>query len=231
MSKESKEHHRLHRSGWLRAAVLGANDGIVSTASLIAGVAAADAERSAVVLAGVAGLVAGAMSMAAGEFVSVKSQEDTERADLEIEARALADHPQEEQEELAMIYQGRGLQPKLAREVARQLMAYDALGAHARDEIGITQELSARPLQAAFASAASFAVGASVPVLVSMSVPQWAILWAPPLAAIVLLGLLGAVAARAGGAPVWRGAWRVCFWGAIAMGLTAAVGRLFGVAV
>ena len=231
MSKESKEHHRLHRSGWLRAAVLGANDGIVSTASLIAGVAAADAERSAVVLAGVAGLVAGAMSMAAGEFVSVKSQEDTERADLEIEARALADHPQEEQEELAMIYQGRGLQPKLAREVARQLMAYDALGAHARDEIGITQELSARPLQAAFASAASFAVGASVPVLVSMLVPQWAILWAPPLAAIVLLGLLGAVAARAGGAPVWRGAWRVCFWGAIAMGLTAAVGRLFGVAV
>lgn len=231
MSKESKEHHRLHRSGWLRAAVLGANDGIVSTASLIAGVAAADAERSAVVLAGVAGLVAGAMSMAAGEFVSVKSQEDTERADLEIEARALADHPQEAQEELAMIYQGRGLQPKLAREVARQLMAYDALGAHARDEIGITQELSARPLQAAFASAASFAVGASVPVLVSMLVPQWAILWAPPLAAIVLLGLLGAVAARAGGAPVWRGAWRVCFWGAIAMGLTAAVGRLFGVAV
>ena len=210
---------------------MGANDGIVSTASLIAGVAAAQAERGDIVLAGVAGLVAGAMSMAAGEYVSVKSQEDTERADLKIEAEALAAHPQEELDELASIYRERGLDAELSREVAAQLMAHDALGAHARDEIGITQELSARPLQAAFASAGSFAVGAVAPVGICILVPDSALLWAPAAGAILLLGVLGSVAARAGGASPWRGAFRVCFWGSIAMGITAAVGKLFGVAV
>jgi VIT1/CCC1 family predicted Fe2+/Mn2+ transporter len=224
------EHHRIHRSGWIRAAVLGANDGIVSTASLIVGVAAANADRADVLLAGVAGLVAGAMSMAAGEYVSVKSQQDTELADLRLEAIALQSNHDEEHEELAAIYESRGLDPTLAREVAHQLMVHDALGAHARDEIGITSELSAQPLQAAFWSATAFSVGAAAPVLAVIFAPIDSLLWLVPLLAIGLLGLLGAAAAATGGAPKLRGALRVCFWGTIAMALTALVGRLFGVA-
>ena len=224
------EHHRLHRSGWLRAAVLGANDGIVSTASLIVGVAAANAARGSVLLAGTAGLVAGAVSMAAGEYVSVKSQEDTERADLAIEARALADNREEEEKELAAIYQARGLDATLASEVARQLMAHDALGAHARDEIGITEELGAKPIQAALWSAASFSAGGAVPVFTATIAASEAVMWLVPVVAIGLLGALGAVAAVTGGAPVLRAATRVCFWGTLAMALTALVGTLFGIA-
>lgn len=224
------EHHRIHRSGGLRAAVLGANDGIVSTASLIVGVAAAHATRGSILLAGTAGLVAGAMSMAAGEYVSVKSQEDTERADLKLEAEALANNRQEEEQELAAIYRERGLEEKLADEVARQLMKHDALAAHARDEIGITAELSARPIQAAFWSAAAFSIGAAVPLTTASLAPVSWLLWFVPGLTIVLLGALGAVAAAAGGAPPLRGAARVCFWGSIAMALTALVGKLFGIA-
>jgi vacuolar iron transporter family protein len=224
------EHHRLHRSGWLRAAVLGANDGIVSTASLIVGVAAAGAARGSILLAGTAGLVAGAASMAAGEYVSVKSQEDTERADLAMEAEALANNREEEERELAAIYRSRGLDEKLAEEVARQLMKHDALGAHARDEIGITAELGAKPMQAALWSAAAFSAGAAVPVLTATIAPIALVLWLVPVLAIGLLGVLGAVAAATGGAPVLPGAARVCFWGTFAMGLTALVGRLFGIA-
>lgn len=224
------EHHRLHRSGWLRAAVLGANDGIVSTASLIVGVAAADAARGSILLAGTAGLVAGAVSMAAGEYVSVKSQEDTERADLAIEARALADNRDEEEKELAAIYQARGLDATLAAEVARQLMEHDALGAHARDEIGITDELGAKPIQAALWSAASFSAGGAVPVLTATIAASGSLMWLVPVVAIGLLGGLGAVAAVTGGAPVLRAAARVCFWGTLAMALTALVGKLFGIA-
>jgi VIT1/CCC1 family predicted Fe2+/Mn2+ transporter len=224
------EHHRLHRSGSLRAAVLGANDGIVSTASLIVGVAAAEAARGSILLAGTAGLVAGAMSMAAGEYVSVKSQEDTERADLEMEKRALADNREEEEKELAAIYQARGLDATLAAAVARQLMEHDALGAHARDEIGITDELGAKPMQAAFWSAAAFSAGGAVPVLTVTLAPSPSVIWLVPVLAIGLLGALGAVAAATGGAPVLRGAARVCFWGTLAMGLTALVGKLFGIA-
>jgi VIT1/CCC1 family predicted Fe2+/Mn2+ transporter len=226
-----KEHHRIHRSGWLRAAVLGANDGIVSTASLIVGVAAADASRGSIMLAGTAGLVAGAMSMAAGEYVSVKSQSDTEEADLDMERHELKHHAEHELDELTAIYRERGLDEELAAEVARQMTAHDALGAHARDEIGITEELSARPIQAALASAGTFAVGAAVPVVVAMVVPVAAILWAVPLIAIVMLGTLGGSAAMAGGASPLKGAWRVCFWGTLAMALTAAVGKLFGISV
>ena len=226
-----KNHHRIHRSGWLRAAVLGANDGLVSTASLIVGVAAAEAARGSIILAGTAGLVAGAMSMAAGEYVSVKSQEDTERADLQMELEALENNREEEQQELADIYEDRGLDTELAMEVARQLMEHDALGAHARDEIGITQELSARPLQAAFTSAGTFAGGAAIPLIVSAMAPMNAVLWLVPLITILMLGTLGGLAAAAGGASPLRGALRVCFWGTIAMGITAAVGKLFGVAV
>ena len=224
------EHHRLHRSGWLRAAVLGANDGIVSTASLIVGVAAADAARGSILLAGTAGLVAGAVSMAAGEYVSVKSQEDTERADLAIEARALADNRDEEEKELAAIYQARGLDETLAVQVARQLMAHDALGAHARDEIGISEELGAKPMQAALWSAASFSAGGAVPVLAATIAASGAVMWFVPVVAVGLLGALGAVAAVTGGAPVLRAAARVCFWGTLAMALTALVGKLFGIA-
>jgi len=224
------EHHRIHRSGWLRAAVLGANDGIVSTASLIVGVAAAEATRGNILLAGTAGLVAGAMSMAAGEYVSVKSQEDTERADLQLEAHALQHNRDEEEKELSLIYQSRGLDETLATEVARQLMKHDALEAHARDEIGITSALSARPLQAAFWSAAAFSAGAAAPVITVSAAPVRTLLWLIPLIAIGLLGLLGAVAAATGGASVIRGAIRVCLWGSLAMGLTAVVGRFFGVA-
>ncbi|MCA9102581.1 MAG: VIT family protein [Planctomycetales bacterium] len=225
------ETHRIHRSGWLRAAVLGANDGIVSTASLIVGVAAADSERANILLAGTAGLVAGAMSMAAGEYVSVKSQEDTERADLAMEADALENNRDEEEQELAGIYRDRGLDEPLALEVARQLMKHDALGAHARDEIGITNELSARPIQAAIWSAAAFSAGAIVPVLAVALAPSKWLLWLVPVSAVALLGTLGAIAAVTGGAPPLRGAVRVCFWGSFAMGLTAVVGKLFGIAV
>ncbi|MEZ6072656.1 MAG: VIT family protein [Pirellulales bacterium] len=203
------ETHRIHRSGWLRAAVLGANDGIVSTASLIVGVAAADSERANILLAGTAGLVAGAMSMAAGEYVSVKSQEDTERADLAMEADALENNRDEEEQELAGIYRDRGLDEPLALEVARQLMKHDALGAHARDEIGITNELSARPIQAAIWSAAAFSAGAIVPVLAVALAPSKWLLWLVPVSAVALLGTLGAIAAVTGGAPPLRGAVRV----------------------
>ena len=226
-----EENHRLHRSGWLRAAVLGANDGLVSTASLIVGVAAAEVSQDNIILAGTAGLVAGAISMAAGEYVSVKSQEDTEHADLEMERESLIHNRAEEQQELAEIYETRGLDPELAMEVARQMMDHDALGAHARDEIGITQELCARPLQAAFTSAATFAAGAAIPVTLSAMIPVTSILWIVPSATILTLGVLGALAAKTGGASLLRGASRVCFWGTIAMALTAAVGRFFGVSV
>jgi VIT1/CCC1 family predicted Fe2+/Mn2+ transporter len=225
------EHHRIHRSGWLRAAVLGANDGIVSTASLIVGVAASGASKSSIVLAGTAGLVAGAMSMAAGEYVSVQSQADTERADLEMETDALENDRDEEQNELAAIYRDRGLDDNLADEVARQLMQHDALGAHARDEIGITAALSARPFQAAFWSAAAFTVGATIPVMTASMAPVSSLLWVVPVLAIVLLGGLGTIAAVTGGAAPVQGAVRVCFWGTLAMALTAAVGKLFGISV
>lgn len=231
MNSQHKEHHRIHRSGWLRAAVLGANDGIVSTASLIVGVAAAEATRGSIILAGTAGLVAGAMSMAAGEYVSVKSQEDTERADLKMESDALENNRGEEVKELAAIYRRRGLDECLAAEVARQLMRHDALGAHARDEIGITTELGARPIQAAVWSAVAFSLGAAVPVVTTTLAPASSLLWLVPILAIGLLGALGAIAAATGGAQPVRGAVRVCFWGSVAMGLTAAVGKLFGITV
>ncbi|MBK8304569.1 MAG: VIT family protein [Chloracidobacterium sp.] len=226
-----REHHRTDRVGWLRAAVLGANDGIVSTASLIIGVAAAKAEHSEILVAGVAGLVAGAMSMAAGEYVSVHSQADTEKADLERERKELALSPEHELEELRGIYVDRGLDEDLASEVAKQLTAHDALGSHARDELGISSVMSARPVQAAVFSAVSFAVGASLPLLVtallagSMMIPVVAI------SSLIFLALLGGVAARAGGASILTGSLRVLFWGAMAMGATALVGKLFGTVV
>lgn len=227
MTSAHKEHHKVHRSGRLRAAVLGANDGIVSTASLIVGIAAAQAGKESIILAGTAGLVAGAMSMAAGEYVSVKSQEDTEQADLELERHALEHNREEELLELAAIYQKRGIEKQLAGEVARQLMEHDALGAHARDEIGITDELSAHPVQASIWSAIAFSLGAVIPVLGAVLAPTATLLWFVPLLSIFLLGTLGATAAKVGGASPLRGALRVCFWSLIAMGLTAAVGRLF----
>ena len=225
------EEHFVHRIGWLRAAVLGANDGIVSTASLVIGVAAAQAARPDILLAGVAGLVAGAMSMAAGEYVSVSSQADTEHADLDRERQALAENDTYERAELAQIYVKRGLTPELAKEVADQLMAHDALGAHARDELGITEIASARPLQAALASAASFAAGAAMPLLTAALLPVSAIIPAVSAATLVFLALLGAISARTGGANMVRGAVRVAFWGALAMAATALVGRLFGTTV
>jgi vacuolar iron transporter family protein len=224
------ERHRTHRTGWLRAAVLGANDGIVSTASLVLGVAAAGAGQSAVLLAGVAGLVAGAMSMAAGEYVSVSSQSDTERADLARERRELAEEPEREHEELVAIYLQRGLDRALASLVATKLMAHDALGTHAREELGISEALAARPVQAAFASAATFALGAVLPLLVVLAVPDGALLYGVAGSSLLFLALLGVLAARAGGAPVLASVLRVSFWGTLAMGLTAAVGALFGVA-
>ena len=217
--------------GWLRAAVLGANDGIVSTASLVVGVAAASAASSDVLIAGVAGLVAGAMSMAAGEYVSVSSQSDTERADIERERKELAADNEHEHKELAAIYVQRGLHASLARQVADQLMAHDALAAHARDELGISEALSARPIQAALASAATFAVGAAIPLLTVLVVPTTAMIPAVVGTSIVLLALLGGFGARAGGAPMTRAAVRVTFWGALAMALTAGVGALFGAVV
>ena len=224
-----RERHRSDRIGWLRAAVLGANDGIVSTASLVVGVAAADAARQGVLLAGVAGLVAGALSMAAGEYVSVSSQADTERADLKRERQELASDPQAEEDELTGIYVGRGLDPELARAVARQLTAKGALAAHARDELGLTAELAARPLQAAVASAATFAVGAGVPIVTILLAPAHALVFTVTVVSLICLVSLGAVAARVGGAPVTAGAARVAFWGVLAMLMTAGVGRLFGV--
>lgn len=224
------ERHRTHRSGWLRATVLGANDGIVSTASLIVGVAAAGANSKSVLIAGVAGLVAGAMSMAAGEYVSVSSQADTERADLERERKELAADPVNEHAELTNIYVGRGLDATLAAEVATQLMAHDALGAHARDELGISEELTARPVQAALASASAFSVGAVLPLAVVLLAPAPALIWAVSGSSLVFLALLGSIAARTGGSPVIRAATRVTFWGALAMALTAGVGALLGVA-
>jgi len=225
------EFHRTHRVGWLRAAVLGANDGIVSTASLIVGVAAAAPDKSGVLVAGIAGLVAGAMSMAAGEYVSVSSQSDTENADLSRERAELAGEVEREHAELAAIYVGRGLDAALADEVATQLMAKDALGAHARDELGISDTLSARPVQAAFASAGTFAVGAALPLLLVVLVPSTALVWAVSGASLLFLALLGGLAARAGGSPVLKSIVRVTFWGALAMGLTAGVGAIFGATV
>jgi len=222
------EIHRTQRIGWLRAAVLGANDGIVSTASLIVGVAAAEASRSSVLVAGMAGLVAGAMSMAAGEYVSVSSQADTENSDLERERNELATDGESEHAELAAIYVARGLDLGLAKQVATQLMDRDALGAHARDELGISDTLSARPVQAAFASAGSFTVGAVLPLLLVIFAPRPALVWTVSGSSLLFLALLGALAARAGGSPVWRSVVRVTFWGALAMALTAGVGALFG---
>ena len=225
------EHHHTHRVGWLRAAVLGANDGIVSTASLIVGVAAAHTGHNSVLVAGVAGMMAGAMAMAAGEYVSVSSQADSERADLNREREELASQPEHELAELAAIYVSRGLDPGLANQVARQLMAKDALGAHARDELGISETLSARPVQAAIASACSFAVGAVMPLLIVLVVPATALVGAVSASSLAFLALLGMLAARAGGSPVLRATVRVTFWGALAMALTAGVGALFGAVV
>ena len=222
------EQHRTDRIGRLRAAVLGANDGILSTASLIVGVAAAGASRNPVLVAGMAGLVAGAMSMAAGEYVSVSSQSDTEKADLNRESAEPANDDVSEHAELAAIYVKRGLDAEPARQVAVQLMAKDALGAHARDELGISDTLTARPVQAAFASACSFTVGAALPLLLVFFVPVTALVWVVSGCSLVFLALLGSLAARAGGSPVWRSVVRVTFWGALAMGLTAGVGALFG---
>ena len=225
------ERHKTSRIGWMRAAVLGANDGIVSTASLMIGVAAAHTPGSGILLTGVAGLVAGAMSMAAGEYVSVYSQADTEKADLARERAELLADPAAEIRELTAIYAARGLDPELARQVAAQLTAHDALGAHARDELGISETLSARPVQAALASAASFAVGAALPLLVALVVPPAGLMPWMAGTSLLFLAVLGAVAARAGGASVWTGAWRVTFWGALAMAITAGVGALFGAVV
>jgi VIT1/CCC1 family predicted Fe2+/Mn2+ transporter len=222
------EAHRTERIGWLRAAVLGANDGIVSTASLVVGIAAADSPRSAILLGGVAGLVAGAMSMAAGEYVSVSSQSDTEAADRRREQQELAEQPDLELDELTQIYVTRGLDAHLARQVAEQMTRHDALGAHLRDELGQIDAHGARPVQAAFTSAATFAVGAALPLLVAALVPTSSVTLGVSAASLVSLAALGSISARAGGAPVLRGAARVMFWGALAMALTAAVGRLVG---
>lgn len=230
-SHPMQERHYGGRIGWMRAAVLGANDGIVSTASLLVGVAAAEPGRAPMLLAGVAGLVAGAMSMAAGEYVSVSSQADTEGADLERERGELAANPTAEMAELAGIYEERGLPQPLARQVAEQLMEHDALGAHLRDELGLTEIHRARPLQAAFASAATFSVGAGLPLFVAWATPLPVVIPWVAGSSLVFLGILGALAARIGGASPLRGTVRVVFWGAFAMALTALVGRLVGVAV
>jgi VIT1/CCC1 family predicted Fe2+/Mn2+ transporter len=221
----------VSRIGWLRAAVLGANDGLVSTASLIVGVAAASAATSDVLIAGVAGLVAGAMSMAAGEYVSVSSQSDTEQADLARERSELSSQPAFEHEELALIYVKRGVEPNLARQVADQLMARDALGAHARDELGISEATTARPVQAALTSASTFAVGAALPLSMVLLMPRPALVAGVSIASLVFLGLLGAIGARAGGANVGKATLRVTFWGALAMALTAGIGAIFGTVV
>ena len=225
------ERHKTARIGWLRAAVLGANDGIVSTASLMVGVAAASASQGSIVLTGVAGLVAGAMSMAAGEYVSVHSQADTEHADIARETAEIKKDPEAEHRELAAIYVSRGLDPALAKQVAVQLMAHDAIGAHARDELGISDTMNARPIQAALSSAASFAAGAALPLAVTALVPMTSLIpWVTD-TSLLFLALLGVMAARAGGANMLTSAWRVTFWGALAMGITAGVGKLFGAVV
>ncbi len=231
MSRRHTETHRTQHIGWLRAAVLGANDGIVSTASLIVGVAASNASHNAILVAGAAGLVAGAMSMAAGEYVSVSSQSDTEQADLARERVELATDSAHEHAELAAIYVQRGLDESLAHQVAEQLMAKDALGAHARDELGISETMSANPLQAAFSSALSFIVGAALPLLVAVFAAPEQLALIVSAASLVLLALLGAVAAYTGGASLGKGMWRVTFWGAMAMAITAGVGLLFGTVV
>ena len=223
-----KEHHRTGRIGWLRAAVLGANDGILSTSSLVLGVAASHATHTSILVAGIAGLVAGAMSMAAGEYVSVHSQADTEKAELKLERAELKADSTGEHKELAAIYVKRGLDPALAKQVAQQLMAHDALGAHARDELGISTTLAARPLQAALASASSFAAGAAMPLLVAVLVPVTSLILTVATTSLLFLAILGALAAYAGGAGVMVGAIRVTFWGAIAMAITAGAGALFG---
>ena len=231
MRRLHKETHLVERIGWLRAAVLGANDGIISTASLILGVASAAASKSDVLLAGVAGLVAGAMSMAAGEYVSVSTQSDTEDADLEREKRELLEDPESEKEELARIYAVRGVELRLAREVAKQLMAKDALAAHARDELGISEISTARPVQAALASAATFSLGAAAPLVLTLLSPQSWLLPAVSVGSLVFLALLGMIGARTGGAAILRPTIRVVFWGALAMALTAGIGALVGRAV
>lgn len=223
------ERHRTHRIGWLRAAVLGANDGIVSTASLVLGVAASGASGKNILVAGVAGLVAGAMSMAAGEYVSVSSQSDTEKADLDRERKELAADPEHEHAEMTAIYEARGLDQQLAAQVATQLMAYDALGSHAREELGISEQLTARPVQAGLASAGSFSIGAALPLAVAYLVPSASLMWAVSGSSLLFLALLGSVSARTGGSPMLVAASRVTFWGALAMALTAGVGALFGV--
>lgn len=225
------EQHLVSRIGWLRAAVLGANDGIVSTASLIVGVAAAAATQSDVLIAGIAGLVAGAMSMAAGEYVSVSSQSDTEQADLARERAELADNPDFERDELAKIYAARGVDPALAQQVAEQLMTKGALAAHARDELGISDMTTARPIQAALTSAATFSLGAAMPLLMAVVAPANLLVPLVSVASLGFLALLGAIGAKAGGAVVWRATARVTFWGALAMALTAGIGRLFGTVV
>jgi VIT1/CCC1 family predicted Fe2+/Mn2+ transporter len=225
------ERHRTEHAGWLRAAVLGANDGILSTASLVLGVAAAHGSRSGVLVAGVAGLVAGAMSMAAGEYVSVHSQADTETADLARERAELRTNDEGERKELTAIYVGRGLDPLLAKQVVDQLMAHDAIGAHAREELGISEALRARPIQAAFASAGSFAVGAVMPLIVSALAPEATLIISVSGTSLIFLAVLGALAARAGGARVTPSIIRVTFWGALAMGITAGIGVLFGTVI
>ena len=229
--RDTRELHRGDRIGWLRAAVLGANDGVLSTASLIVGVAAAHVAPRNVLVAGIAGLVGGAMSMAAGEYVSVSSQADTEKADIDLQRKELADDAEGERAELAAIYVKRGLEAPLADEVAAQLMAHDALGAHSRDELGFSETLKARPIQAALASAATFAIGAAFPLFVAILSPVEWVIWTVIISSLLFLALLGGVAARIGGASTMAGAIRVTFWGALAMGLTAGVGALFGTAV
>ena len=231
MSARQQERHRTNRLGWLRAAVLGANDGIISTASLVLGIAAAHATRDGIVIAGAAGLVAGAMSMAAGEYVSLRSQADTEEAELDLERKELEEDRAGERKELTTIYIRRGLDPSLANQVAQQLMAHDALGAHARDELGISETLSARPVQAAVASAAAFAIGAVLPLLTVLWVPMTMLIPLVSGLSLVFLALLGGVAAYVGGANILSGAVRVTFWGALAMAATAGIGALVGTAV
>ena len=231
MPEGKKEHHHTERIGWLRAAVLGANDGILSTSSLLLGVAAAHATHRNLLVAGLASLVAGAMSMAAGEYVSVHSQADTEHADLKIERSELRKDDKGEHEELAAIYVGRGLDPSLAKQVSKQLMAHDALGAHASDELGISKKLRPRPVQAALSSAGSFALGALMPLLVTAIAPAEGLIALVAVSSLALLALLGGLAARAGGAGVMVGAMRVTFWGGLAMAMTAGIGWLFGAVV
>lgn len=231
MSRLHAERHRAHRIGWLRAAVLGANDGIVSTASLIVGVAASAAGSAEIMTAGIAGLVAGAMSMAAGEYVSVSSQADTERADLARERKELAEQPESELKELTAIYVARGVEPALAREVARQMTAKDALGVHGREELGISEATEARPITAALTSALTFAVGAAMPLATAWLAPHENTSIMVALASLIFLAILGAVGAAAGGAGIWLGTFRVTFWGVIAMAVTYAIGSYFGTAV